>query len=106
MPDATRQGHGAVMLQHITVQRVERGIVDVGGEYALAQIIQHYDARAATQPAEGLLVQFGPDPGAGPEYQQANRLATAAESQHEQPRAAVLTAEWVAHHRAGAVVDL
>ena len=94
------------MLEHIAVQGVERGIVDVGGEHALAQIIEHNDARAATQPAEGLLMQFGPDLRAGPEHQQANRLAAVAQSQHEQPRAPVLAAVRVAHHRAGAVIDL
>src|SRR5579864_4332345 len=51
-------------------------------------------------------MQFGPDLRAGSEHQQANRLATVTESQHEQPRAAVLTAVRVAHHRASAVVDL
>src|SRR6266404_7958523 len=106
MPDTTRQGHGAVMLKHIAVQRVERGVVDVRSEYALAQIIQHHNAGAATQPAESLLMQFGPDLRAGPEHQQADGLATVTESQHEQPRAAVLAAVRVAHHRAGAVVDL
>ena len=106
MPDATRQGHGAVMLKHIAVQRVERGVVDVGGEHALAQIIQHNNAGAATQPAESLLMQFGPNLRAGPEHQQPNGLATVTESQHEQPRAAVLADVRVAHHRAGAVVDL
>jgi len=106
MPDTTRQGHGAVMLKHIAVQRVERGIVDVGGEHALAQIIQHHNARAATQPAEGLLMQLGPDLRTGPEHQQADGLATVTESQHEQPRAAVLAAVRVAHHRTGTVIDL
>jgi hypothetical protein len=45
------------MLEHIAIQGVERWIVDVGGEHALAQIIQHHHARAATQPTEGLLVR-------------------------------------------------
>src|SRR5258708_36313865 len=51
-------------------------------------------------------MQFGPDLRAGPEHQQADGLATVTESQHEQPRAAVLTTVRVAHHGAGAVVDL
>ena len=60
----------------------------------------------AAQPAKGLLVQLGPDLRAGSEHQQAHRLAAVAERQHEQPRAAVLAAVRVAHHRAVAVIDL
>ena len=60
----------------------------------------------AAQPAEGLLVQFGPGLRTGAEDQQANRFAAVAERQHEQPRAPVLAAVRIAHHRAGAVIDL
>ena len=58
--DAARQSHGAVMLQHVTVEGIERGIVDVGCEHAFAQIIEHDYARHASEPAEGFLVQLGP----------------------------------------------
>ena len=46
MPDALRQGHSTVILEHIAVQGVELGVVDVGGEHAIAQIIQHHNGRA------------------------------------------------------------
>ena len=51
--DPARHGDRAVVRQHIAVQRIERGIVDVGDEHALAQIVEHDDARGAAQPAKG-----------------------------------------------------
>jgi hypothetical protein len=51
-------------------------------------------------------VQFGPELCAGTERQQTYRLATAAQRHHEQPRAPILAALGIAHHRAGAVIDL
>ena len=60
--------------QHVAIQRIERGIVDVRREHAFAQIVEHHDAHAATQPAERLLMQFGPDARAGAEDQQAHGL--------------------------------
>ena len=105
---ATRQGiaTSAVVPQHVRVQRVERGIVDIGLEYALAQVVEHDHARAATQPAEGLLMQLGPGLRAGLEHQEADRLAAVAEGQHEQAHAPVLAAVRVADHGAGAVINL
>ena len=94
------------MLQHVAVQRIERGIVDVGREHAFAQIIEHHHASHAAQSAKRLLVQFGPDLRAGAEHQQANGFAAVAQRQHEQPRAPVLAGVRIAHHGAGAVVDL
>ena len=96
----------AVVPQHVRVHRVERGIVDIGLEHALAEVVEHHHARAATQPTEGLLMQLGPSLRAGLEHQEADRLAAVAESQHEQAHAAVLAAVRVAHHGAGAVIDL
>jgi hypothetical protein len=49
------------MPEHIAVQRVERGIVNIGVEHALAQIVEDNNARGSAQPTKGLLVQFGPD---------------------------------------------
>ena len=94
------------MPQHVAVQRVERGIVDVGREHAFAQVVEHDHSRDAAQPAKGLLMQFGPDLRTGSEHQQANRLAAVTQRQHEQPRAAILAAVRVADHGAGAVIDL
>ena len=49
------------MGQHVAVERIQRGIVDVGGEHAFAQIVEHDDASHPAEPAEGPLVQLGPD---------------------------------------------
>ena len=101
-------GHGdhAVVGQQITVERIERGIVNVRSEHALAQIVEHHDPHTATQPAKRFLMELGPDARAGTEYQQPYRLATVAERHHEQPRAAVLAALGFADHGASAVIDL
>src|SRR5450756_3144474 len=72
----------------------------------LAKVVEHYYSRAATQPAEGLLMQLGPGLRAGVEHQEADRLAAVAEGQHEQAHAAVLAAVRVADHRAGAIINL
>ena len=42
--DAARHGDGAVVGEHIAIERVERRIVDVGDEHALAQIVEHDNA--------------------------------------------------------------
>jgi hypothetical protein len=62
---ATRQRDGAVMLQHIPVEGIECGIVNVGDEHALVQIIEHDHTSDSGQSAKGLLMQLGPDLGAG-----------------------------------------
>ncbi len=103
---AAGQSHNAVVFQHVAVQRIERGIVDVGREHALAQIIEHHHPSRAAQSAKRLLVQLGPDPGTGSEYQQANGFPAVPQGHHEQPRAPVLAGLRVAHHGAGAVIDL
>ena len=51
-------------------------------------------------------MQLGPHPRTGTEGQQPNRLAAAAQRQDEQPRAPILAAVGIAHHRPGAVIDL
>src|SRR5215472_15198904 len=96
----------AVVRQHIAIERVQTRIVDVGGKHAFAKIIQNDDARAAAKPAEGLLVQLGPDAGARSEAQQSNRFAAITQRHHEQPRAPVFARLRVAYHRTRAVIDL
>ena len=51
--NAAGHGHRAVVRQHVAIKRIERGIVNVGDEHALAQIVEHDDARGAAQPAKG-----------------------------------------------------
>ena len=104
--DAAGHGHRAVVGEHVAVKKIQNGIVNVGDEHALAQVVEDDDAGCAAQPSKRLLVQFGPDLRAGTEGQQANRLATAAQRHHEQPGTPVLAALGIAHHRAGAVIDL
>ena len=87
---AAGQRHDAVVLEHVAIQRIDGGIVDVGLEHALAQVIEDHNAGHSAQSAKGLLVQFGPDLRTGTEHQQANRLAAVAQRQHKQPCAPVL----------------
>ena len=104
--DAARQGDGAVVGQHVAVERIERRVVDVRGEDALLEVVEHDDADTAAQPPECALVQLGPEPGARPVDQQPHGLARVAEREHEEPRPSVLARGRVADHRPAAVVDL
>jgi hypothetical protein len=104
--DATGQRDGGVVLEDIAIKRVESGIVDVGGEDAFAEVIEHDGAGDAAQAAEGFLVQLSPDPGTGLEGQQADGFAAEAEGENEQAGASVVTGVRVPHHGAGAVIDL
>ncbi len=45
--DATREGHDAVVREHVPIEGIERGVVDVGGEDAFAQIVEHDHADRA-----------------------------------------------------------
>jgi hypothetical protein len=47
--------------EHVAVQRIQRGVVDVGGEHAFGQVVEHHDASDPAEPAESTLVQFDPD---------------------------------------------
>src|SRR5208282_726525 len=64
-----RHGDRAVVGEHVAVERIECGIVNVSDEHAFAQIVEHDDASATAQPTKSLLMQFGPDTGAGTERQ-------------------------------------
>jgi hypothetical protein len=64
--DAAGHGHRAVVREHIAIEGIESGIVNVGDEHALTQIIEHDDASGAAEPAKGSFVQFGPDSRTGP----------------------------------------
>ncbi len=103
---ATGHGHGAVVSQHIAIEGIQGGIVNIGDQHAFAQIIQNHHSGSPTQAAKGLLVEFGPDATGGAEGEQAYRLAAVGQRHHEQPGAAILAAERIAHHRPGAVINL
>jgi hypothetical protein len=51
-------------------------------------------------------MQFGPNRRTGTEHQKANSFSAISQRQDEQPRAAILARLRVAHHRAGAIIDL
>ena len=74
-PDATGQRDGAVVGEHVAVERVQGGVVDVGREHALLEIVEDDDVDGPAQPAKRLLVQLGPAPGARREGEQADALA-------------------------------
>ncbi len=56
-----RQRDGAIVRQHVAVQGIESGIVDIGSQHALAEIVEDDNACSAAEPAKGLFMQFGPD---------------------------------------------
>jgi len=85
--DATGQRDGAVVDEHIAVERVEGRIVDVGPEHALLEIVEDDDAHGGPEPAERLFVQLGPAARARLEGEQADALAAVAEGEDEQARA-------------------
>ena len=94
------------MRQHVAVQRVQRGIVDVRSEDTLAEIIEHDHSRGAADATKGLLMQLGPGLRTGAEDQQSNRLPAATKRQHEEASAPVLAGVRIANHRTLAVIDL
>ena len=104
--DPTRQGDDPVVGQHVAVERIERRVVDVRGEDALLEVVEHDDAHGASQPSERPLVQLGPDLRARPLDQQPHGLARVAQGQDEEPCSPVLAGVRVTDHRSLAVVDL
>jgi len=64
LPLAIRIAHTAgkrddiVVLEHVAVQRINGGIVDIWFEHPFTQIVEHDDLGHAAQPAKGLLVQL------------------------------------------------
>src|SRR5262245_55973872 len=53
---ATWKCDGAIMAQHVMVERIERGIIDVRSEYAFAQVIEHHHTRRTSEPAKSLFM--------------------------------------------------
>jgi len=105
--DAAREGDHAIVREHIAIERIQRGVVDVRGEDAFFQIVEDDDADGAPQPAKGAFVEFGPDLGARSPHEQPHRFARVPQRQDEEPRASVLPRAPLADHRAAVpVVDL
>ena len=57
--NAAWHGDRAVVSQHIAIERIQTGIVDIRCEHAFLQVVEHHDFGRAAQPPEGLFVQFG-----------------------------------------------
>ncbi len=104
--DATRERDDAIVGEHVAVERIQRRIVDVGGEDAFLQVVEDDEADRPAEPTKGLLVQFGPDLRTRPPHEEADRFTRVAERQHEEARPPVLAGLGMAHHRPLAVVDL
>ncbi len=94
------------MRQHVAIEGIQSGIVDIGDKYAFLQIIEHHDAGTAAESTKSFLVQLGPDARAGTESQQAHGLAAVAERQDEQPCASIFAGLRITDHGAAAVIDL
>src|ERR1700746_2666671 len=94
------------MGEHVAIEGIDRGVVDVGNQHTLAQIIQHQNARSSAQSTKGLLVELGPDARTGSERQQPYCLAAIAQREHEQSGASILAVLRVAYHRPAAIIDL
>jgi len=77
--DPTRQRGDAVVREHVAVERIERGVIDVGREHAFAEIVEDDDPRRGAEAAEGGLVELGPGPRARVEGEEADALAAVAE---------------------------
>jgi hypothetical protein len=60
MLNSARHRHRAVVSQEVAVEGIEGGIIDVGNQHALAEVVEHHDSHSASQSAEGLLVQLRP----------------------------------------------
>jgi hypothetical protein len=103
---AARERDDAVVGQHVAIHRIERGIVDVGRQHALFQIVEDDDADGATEPTKRAFVELRPDLRARSPHEQPDRFARAAERQDKEARAAVLSGAAIAHHRPLTVVDL
>src|SRR6266700_2150104 len=59
---AARQRDGAVVREHISVERIDRSVVDVRQEHALFQVVEHDHEQSAAQPPESGFVQLRPHP--------------------------------------------
>ena len=103
---ARRVGHHAVVRQGRGIDRVEFGLVQVGLEHALLEVVEHDVVAAAAEVAPGLLVQPRPDLLAGAPDHAAVAAPRVAQRGHEQPRLAPAVGAGHARERPLAVVDL
>ena len=104
--DATRERDDTVMRQQITIEGIERRVVDVRGEHALFEVIEDDDFRRAAKSSKRALVQFAPDLRARAPRQQPHRFARARQREDEEARASILAGLGPPDHRPVAIIDL
>ena len=104
--DPARQRDHAVVREHVAIERIEGGIVDVGLEHALLQIVEHDDLGHPPSRRKAFSCSSAQIRVLDRQHQQAHRLAAIAERQDEEPRAAS-TCRSLGHAPSGPpVVDL
>ena len=104
---ATGQRDDTVVRQDVAIERVHRRVIDVRGEDAFAQVVEHDRVDRAAQSAKGAFVELRPNLRARSPGQQPHALARVAQRQHEEARPLVLARARIAHHRpVTAVIDL
>jgi len=103
---ARRVGHHAVVRQGRGIDRVELGLVQVGLEHALLEVVEHDVAATAAEVTPGLLVQPRPGLLAGAPDHTAVAAPRVAQRGHEQPRLAPALGAGHARESTLAVVDL
>jgi hypothetical protein len=104
--DAARQGHDAVVGEHVAIQRIEDRIVDVRRQHALFEVIEDDHLHRAAKPTEGAFVQLTPDLRTRPPCQQPGGFARIRQREDKPARAPVLARGRRAHHRPVAVINL
>ena len=104
--DATRQRDDAVVREHVAIERIERGIVDVGREHALFEIVEDDHARCPPRRRNARSWSSAQVCALDCHTSSRTDFARVAERQDEEPRAPVLARLRMAHHRAVAVIDL
>jgi hypothetical protein len=73
--DAARERDDAVVGEHVAIQRIERGVANVGREDALFHIVEDDDADRPAESTERALMQLGPDLRARSRHQESYRFA-------------------------------
>lgn len=104
--DAGRVGGDAVVREHRRVQAIELGLVEVGRDDTLLEVVEDHVLRAASEVPERLLVQAAPRLLARLPDNLAEAPPRIPERHHEEPRPAVAAGARVERRCALAVVHL
>jgi hypothetical protein len=98
--------HGAVMSQHVAVERIQNGVVEVRRKHGFAQVIRYNHLHGAPEFEECAFVQFSPDASARLKGEKAYALAAVAQRHHKESRAAVLAGLGITNTWPGTVINL